>query len=229
MHHSKDNLTDRLPQICIDDQWINLTQLPTGTLAVRSNISHQFEIQFFQTSTSIDVIILGDISSLENNAFLEVSCSMNITHITYTEVIQHTVRTQLQHADPLKDNHVGANVTIRELHSDTNYKCCVLITMHCSECSFSKVTSQCEPVVTDIGQLQADNTNSVVVITLGSIAGILLLIILSTWCLYCIKRMVFQQRYVALHRQAMFTSNQNFLSHIHVVTMHSKKYMISSL
>ena len=176
------NLSRQIPQVCDKDVWLDI--LSVDTLTVRSDRVHTFDIKLFLSSNSIN-ITLGNFSSLDDGTSLEVLCS---TKPSYDEEIQHIVRAQLS----ISQSEI--NVTIGGLNSNTQYNCCATITtMPCTTCLFASVTTKCDSVLTYMYEEQETFTSSVLIIALGTLAGIFLLITFSTWIILCIGRIACQQ------------------------------------
>ena len=177
------NLTSRMPQICLNDVWLEI--ISTDTLAVRSDSIHSFDIKLSQSSTSIDVT-LGNLSLGDSALLVEVLCS---TKPSYDEQIQHIVRSKFFNISQSE-----MNVTITGLNSNTQYNCCASITtMQCTTCLFASVSTKCNSVLTHEEQKTAACSSSTLTIALGTLAGLFSLITLSTWISLCIGRIVCQQ------------------------------------
>ena len=155
---------------------------------MRSDRVHTFDIKLFPSSNSIN-ITLGNFSSLDDGTSLEVLCS---TKPSYDEEIQHIVRAQFHKMLSISQSEM--NVTVGGLNSNTQYNCCATITtMPCTTCLFVSVTTKCDSVLTYMYEEQETFTSSVLIITLGTLAGIFLLITFSTWIILCIGRIACQQ------------------------------------
>ena len=171
------NLTSRIPQICRNDVWLEI--LSTDTLAVRSDSIHSFDIKLSQSSTSIDVT-LGNLSLGDSALLVEVLCS---TKPSNNEQIQHNVGAQFLEQQTFSQSDM--RVIITGLNSATQYNCCGMITTtRCTTCLFASVITKCDTVMTN----EEEDNLSALVIAFGTLAGILLLFLLSTWLSLCIGK-----------------------------------------